>query len=82
MIDNRLFAKHTGRLFISITGVGAEEIFGDWSLLNFILMAYKKLTGEDKRTLKEQEHIEAKNWRLIKVFLRGNDGLIEVERMG
>jgi len=77
---NRLFSKHTGKLLIKIEEIGETEVFGkDWSVLKFILFAYKNLKGEDR--LGAEERLEAQNWQILRSFFHDNDGVIEVKQL-
>lgn len=79
MSHNRLFTKHTGMLLVKIRGIGEAEVFGkNWPVLSFILMAWKKITGEDVRTFYDRK--EAKKWRLIRAYFYEKDGVIEAAR--
>ena len=79
MSNNRLFSKHTGKLLVKIKGLGEAEVFGgDWSVLKFILFAWKKLKGEDR--LGAEERKEAQNWEILRSFFHGDDGVVEVKK--
>ncbi len=79
MIDNRLFAKHAGRIWVRI-GEQVVEVFGkNWILLDFILMAWKNLTGEDRRIWKGFG--EERRWKIIRTYFNGSEGVVEVKRL-
>ena len=79
MSHNRLFSKHTGKLLVKIRGLGEAEVFGgNWSIIKFILFAYKKLKGEDRLGVEEKK--EAQKWELLRSFFHGDDGVVEVKQ--
>ena len=80
MPQDRLFSRHTGKLLVKIRGLGEAEVFGgNWSIIKFILFAYKKLKGEDR--LGAEERLEAQNWELLRSFFHGDDGVVEVKQI-
>ena len=81
-IDSRLFARMTGRRFVHIRGHGSREIFGGklWKVLDYVHMAWKELTGEDRRTTEMEVYSEASAWEVLRISHR--DDIIEVRLIG
>jgi len=80
--DKRLFKIHTGSLLVKFVELDVEkEVFGnEWTVLTFILTAWKIITGEDRRELDERE--EAKNWRMVRCYFYEDDGVVEAKMEG
>jgi len=85
---NVLLRRYTGRFLIVFHGFGnyqkvETEAFGkNLTLLDFVLLAWKHLTGEERRWNNPFNEVE--NWRLIGWFFLENDkkageGLAEVK---
>ena len=74
--DMRLFQKYTGRFLVKFIGLDIEaEAFGkDWTLLEFILTAWKHLTGEDRREMDPEE--ESQRWRITTCSFLGAEGVV------
>lgn len=77
-VDERFFQKYTGKFSVNFAGLcdDVESCGTDWTLLEFVLVAWKNMTGKDRRGIEPRE--EAKNWSLIRVYFFDGEGVAEV----
>ena len=87
IVDNRFFDEYTGTFLVKFSDPNynlEREVFGsNWTLLQFILMAYKEIFREDRRTFDTRDRKEAKNWKLIRLFFLESEsnGIVEVRKI-
>jgi len=81
-IDKRFFERHTGLFLVKFFDPDRLEIQAEvggtnWYLLDFVLMAYNAITGQDRT--KNNYYEEAKNWQILRIFCYDQEGVVEVK---
>ena len=79
IVDNRFFATFAGTIWVRIDQCVVDVFFAEKSrLIDFVLCAWEKLTGENRKIFDAEE--ETRKWKIVRTDLDSNGGVVEVRR--